>query len=96
MAEENGKAKDRRSEQAADKYSGPERRVRPDRRKVPRRAGARRYTPRRLDERRSAGIGEVQDDRRSKDRRRDERRKKKRRNVDRGVPPPGRRKVDKD
>lgn len=75
-------------------YSGPERRVQPDRRQGSRRATERRYAPRRLDERRSAGIGEVMDERRRTDRRKRERRQNQRRQSDRRGPPPGRRKTD--
>jgi hypothetical protein len=75
-------------------YSGPDRRVQPDRRKGHRRAAERRYAPRRLDERRSAGIGEVLDERRRTDRRRRDRRQYQRRRSDRRTPALGRRKTD--
>jgi hypothetical protein len=94
MAGGKDKSKERRSGADTDRWTGLERRVHPDRRKVPRRAKSRRYSPRRLDERRSAGIGEVMDERRAKDRRRDERRRQKRRQTDRRTPPRGRRKAD--
>jgi hypothetical protein len=96
MASGKGKAKDRRTGEKAHAYSGPERRIHCDRRKVPRRANARRYVPRRLDERRTSGVGEVIDDRRAAERRAAERRRQKRRLADRGVKPPGRRAVDHD
>jgi hypothetical protein len=95
MSSGGGKSKADRKGGEQNGYAGLERRAKRERRAAQRREGSRRYVPRRLDERRGAGIGEVMDDRRNRarDRRKDERRRVSRRNADRRTPP-GRRTTD--
>lgn len=68
-----GKTNEGQGNLTSNEYTGPERRKQGDRRANQRRTKSRRERARRIDEERAAGIGEIMDDRRSRDRDRDRR-----------------------